>query len=130
MKGLGASFCYAWRGIVRVCQSERNMKIHLVAAALALILSGFFHLSWLQFMFILVAIAMVIVAEAINTAIEAVVDLVTAEKHPLAAQAKDIAAGAVLVAAIFAFIVGVVIFGPHFLVLFGVIPNIDKMGGI
>ncbi len=115
MKGVLASFVYAWRGLTQVCRTERNMKIHLGAAVIALVLSGFFRLSWQEFLFVLLAIALVLLAEAFNTAIETVVDLVSPDYHKLAGRAKDIAAGAVLVAAIFSAIVGIVVFGRHIL---------------
>ena len=111
MKGLGASFGCAFKGIISVWRTERNMKIHLAAAVLALVLGGFLRLSWQEFLFVGMAIALVMMAEAFNTAIETVVDLVSPEHNQLAGRAKDIAAGAVLLAAIFALVVGLVVFG-------------------
>ena len=101
-----------------MCKTERNMKIHLVVAVLVLTLSGFLRLAWAEFLWVALAIALVLVAEGFNTAIEKVVDLVSPDFHPLAGTAKDVAAGAVLVAAGFAVVVGVVIFGRR-VVLFG-----------
>ncbi len=115
MKGLLASFGYAWRGLIQVCKTERNMKIHLAAGVIVLILSGFFRLSWQEFLFVVLAIALVLMAEAFNTAIETVVDLVSPDYHRLAGKAKDAAAGAVLAAAIFSVVVGIVVFGRHIL---------------
>lgn len=113
MKGLAASFRYALAGLLQVFKTERNMKIHLTAGIAALLLSAFFHLSWTEFLFVLTAMAMVFMAEAFNTAIETVVDLVSPERHQLAGKAKDIAAGAVLVTAVFAVLVGIIVFGRH-----------------
>jgi len=119
VKPLLASFRYALQGLVQVCKTERNMKIHLAAAMIALALSGFLRLSWYEFLFIALAVSMLIMAEGFNTAIEKVVDLVSPDHHPLAGMAKDISAGSVLVAVIFAVVVGVVIFGRRILGLFG-----------
>lgn len=119
MKGLVASFRFAFNGVKQVCCTERNMKVHLTAAAVALLLSVFLHLNRFEFLFVVTAIAFVLSAEAFNTAIETVVDLVSPEIHPLAGKAKDIAAGAVLIAAIYAAIVGIVVFGRHLIGLFG-----------
>ncbi|HWJ03423.1 MAG TPA: diacylglycerol kinase family protein [Verrucomicrobiae bacterium] len=113
MKPLLASFRYAFRGLFQVCKTERNMKIHLAAAVLALALSGFFHVSRQEFLMICLAITLVMTAEAFNTALEKVVDLVSPDYHPLAGQAKDIAAGAVLITAIFSVVVGLFIFIPR-----------------
>lgn len=115
MKALFASFRYAFHGLVLVFKGERNMKIHLALALLALALSGFFRLSWQEFLFVTLAVALVMTAEVINTSIETVVDLVSPEHNPLAGRAKDMAAGAVLLAAAFAVVVGVVVFGRRIL---------------
>ena len=78
----------------------------------------FFSLNWLEWLFILVAIVGTITLELVNSAIERVVDLVTTEYHPLAQQAKDIAAGAVFLYAIFSIIVGIIIFLPKVMNVF------------
>lgn len=115
MRGLLAGFRCAWRGLILVCKNERNMKIHLAAAVIVLALSGFFRLSWEEFLFVTLAVALVMTAEVFNTAIETVVDLVSPDRHPLAGMAKDMAAGAVLLAAIFSVVVGLVVFGRRIL---------------
>jgi len=106
------SFSYALQGIGYAARLERNLKIHLTITLLVVILGFLFSLSKIEWLFVLVAIAGVITLELVNTAIERVVDLVTKDEHPLAKQAKDTAAGAVLVFAIIAVIIGVMIFGP------------------
>lgn len=88
------------------------MRLHFLATALILLLSLFFKLDKAELLILFLVIALVIVTEMINTAIEAVVDLVTQELHPMAAIAKNVAAGAVLVAAIVAIVVGYLIFFP------------------
>lgn len=106
------SFVYAWRGIREAVSCERNLKIHVAAAALAVILAFIFKLSATEWLFILFAVGGVISLELVNTSIEKVVDLVTDKYHPLAERAKDVAAGAVLIYACLSVIVGLVIFLP------------------
>ena len=105
------SFKYAFAGIANTLKKERNFKIHVCAAICALGLSIFLKISAVEFVCILISIAMVLAAELINTAIEAVVDLCVGDKlHSLAKAAKDAAAGAVLITAINAAAVGAAVF--------------------
>lgn len=97
-------------GIMYTFKSERNMKFHYLVSFLVLILSLFFNFSKLEFMQLLGAITLVVVAEMINTAVEKTVDLVTKEYHELAKIAKDVAAGAVLVSALYAVVVAYFLF--------------------
>lgn len=108
------SFNCAFNGIVYALKTERNMRLHFVSTCGVLILSLYLKLEKLEILILLVTIAFVIVSEMINTAIEATVDLITTEIHPIAAIAKNVAAGAVLVSAILALIVGYLIFFPKF----------------
>lgn len=104
------SFGYAFRGIADCILNERNMRIHLVCVIYMygfLGLSDWFVLSSTQWAVIFLANALVFMGELINTAVENVVDLVTKEESDLARRAKDAAAGAVLVAAVFAVLTGV-----------------------
>lgn len=110
MKKTLESFNNAITGIIDTVRTERNMKIHLIAAVGILIVSFFFDISKFEFLILAVTITMVIAAELINTAIEAAIDMTTNYYHPLAKVAKNAAAGAVLVAAISAVLVGYVIF--------------------
>ncbi len=112
-RNLGESFRFAATGIVQAFQSERNIRIHLAAAVLAAVFSCVLGLSRLEKAAVALAAALVIAAEMINTALEHLVDMATQDYHPLAAKAKNMAAGAVLVAAVGAAIVGIVIFGPR-----------------
>ena len=109
-KKLVDSFNSAINGIINTVRTERNMKIHLVAAILVLIACFFFDISKMEFLILAITITMVMAAEVVNTAIEAVVDMNTNYYHPLAKIAKNAAAGAVLITAINAVIVGYVIF--------------------
>lgn len=107
------SFQYAMTGLLHVFYTQRNMKIHLLAAV------GVFALAWRldfsawEYAILTIAVGMVWVTEVVNTAIEVVVDLASPEIHPLAKKAKDIAAGAVLISAVVSVIIGGLLFGPH-----------------
>ncbi|SUM03462.1 Diacylglycerol kinase [Staphylococcus devriesei] len=87
--------------------------MHIIIAILTIVLGIIFNLNNIEWMFILLAIFLVLTLEAVNTAIECVVDLVTMEYHELAKQAKDIAAFSVLLVSILALIIGLIIFIPH-----------------
>ena len=102
------SFGYAFEGIWTGISKERNMKIHCLA------ILGLTPVEWC---ICLLLFGMVVSLELVNTAVEAVVDLVTEERKPLAKIAKDTAAGAVLFTAIMAVIIGCIIFVPHLLAL-------------
>ena len=106
------SFGWAAEGIFSCIRTERNIKIHLCAMLLVIIAGVLLKISITEWCICLVLCALVISLELVNTAVEAVVDLVTQEKHPLAKKAKDTAAGAVLAAAVFAAVCGILIFLP------------------
>lgn len=111
------SFGFAFEGIFNTFRSERNIKIH-GAFMVAVVICGFiFRISLAEWFFCLVLFGLVTSLELVNTAIEAVVDLATKEQKPLAKKAKDAAAGAVLVSAIFAAIIGLFIFVPKLFLL-------------
>ena len=109
------SFGYAFAGIFAVVTKERNMKIHCAAVVCVMIAGLVFHISPIEWCICLTLFGMVMALEMVNTAVEAVVDLVTKERKPLAKLAKDAAAGAVLIAAIMAAIAGMIIFIPKLL---------------
>ena len=117
-KKLINSFKYAIEGIISSFKTERNMKIQVLAMIVVIALGLFFKLNKVEWCFIIIAIASVISAELFNTAIETVVDMVSPERNPKAKLAKDIAAGAVLVVAIGAAIIGFIIFGPQIINVF------------
>jgi len=104
------SFNWAFEGIVHALRRERNMWIHFGAAVLVLVAALFFSLTRTEVVAILVAISFVLITEMVNTAIEHVVDLVTDDVDPRAKIAKDVAAGAVLVATINALAVAYLVF--------------------
>lgn len=109
---LHKSFSYAFEGIFTCIRNERNMKIHIAVSALVVIAGWILGLSITEWCICLGLFGLVMALELVNTAVEAVVDLVTTKRHPLAKIAKDTAAGAVLIAAIMAAIVGLLIFVP------------------
>ena len=106
------SFGYAFQGIFTCVRKERNMKIHCVAMVCVVIAGFVFHITPVEWCICLTLFGLVMALEMVNTAVEAVVDLVTEERKPLAKLAKDAAAGAVLIAAIMAAIAGCIIFLP------------------
>jgi diacylglycerol kinase len=110
-----ASFGYAFSGLYYTWKTQPHLRVHAVLAVLAILLGVLFSLSWAEWAVLLATITLVIALELINTVVEAVVDLVTTDYHPLAKVAKDVAAGAVLVAAGGAIAVGAVLFLPRLL---------------
>lgn len=104
------SFRYALNGILLSFKTQRHLRIHFTLAVLVLIAGIVWKLSRAELLVLVFAISLVILAELFNTALETVVDLVTTDYHPLAKVAKDVAAGAVLVAAANAVLVGIVLF--------------------
>jgi diacylglycerol kinase len=106
------TFRYAFEGILRVLKTQPNARIHAAISIMVLILGLWLGLDRLEWAILLAMMAVVWVAEFVNTAVEATVDLSTAEHHPLAKTAKDVAAGGVLIAATLAVLVGLLILGP------------------
>ncbi len=107
------SFRYARLGASHALRHERNLWVHSLVAVLVLAAAVWLKLSLLELAVIVLTIALVIVTEMVNTALEEAVDLAKPENHPLAALAKNIAAGATLTAAAFAVVIGLLIFGPR-----------------
>jgi diacylglycerol kinase (ATP) len=104
------SFNYAFEGIIHVLRTQRNMRIHFIAAAIVLVAALATGVSKLELIALLLSIAFVMIAEMINTAIEGAVDVSTTSFDPNAKLAKDIAAGAVLIATVNAVAVGYLVF--------------------
>ena len=113
-----ASFGHAGRGVWSALRSEVHLRFHAVATVVVIGLGFHYGISRLEWALVALATASVWAAELMNTAIEALTDLASPAWHPLAGKAKDVAAGAVLLAALGAVVVGVLVFGPHFLALF------------
>jgi diacylglycerol kinase (ATP) len=104
------SFNYAIEGVIHVLRTHRNMRIHFAVAIVVLVAAVWKGVSRFELIALLLAIAFVLIAEMINSAIEQAVDLATTSFDPLAKLAKDIAAGAVLIAAINAIAIGYLVF--------------------
>jgi diacylglycerol kinase (ATP) len=112
------SFRFAGVGIYNLFRYENNARIHLMACLLVIAAAVFFDISAIEWMVIIVQIALVWAAEAFNTSLEKLADLVSPDYHPTIKIVKDTAAAAVLILAISAVIVGAIIFIPKFLLLF------------
>ena len=110
IKKMVESFNYAINGIIETVRTQRNMKIHIFAALCVLLACFLFDVSKIEFLILAITITLVLGAEIINTAIEATIDMSTNHYHPLAKIAKNASAGAVLVTAVNALLVGYIIF--------------------
>jgi diacylglycerol kinase (ATP) len=106
------SFVYAWMGIVSFLRSEHNARLHLLATVAIITLSISVGITSAEAIALVLCMAVVWITEIINTAIEKTMDFISIEWHPRIKQIKDLAAGAVLVAAIAAVLVGLIIFIP------------------
>ena len=111
-RGRLRSFGYAFRGLAICFHTQANARIHALATVVVVALGFALRLAAWEWCAVVLSIAAVWAAECFNTAMEGVVDLVSPERQPLAGRIKDLAAGAVLAAAISAAAVGAIIFGP------------------
>jgi len=119
MNGLLLSFKNAFRGIWIAFKGQRNQRIHFVLG-FATILAGFyFHISKVEWLAILLSISLVMGLEIMNTAIEELTDHISPDFHEKVGRVKDLAAGSVLIASLFVFILGLVIFLPRLLAIIG-----------
>jgi diacylglycerol kinase (ATP) len=107
------SFVFAWRGVSTMLATEHNAWVHGVATLAVIALGTTLGISRVEWMVLAIAIVVVWCAEAINTAFEFLCDVASPEFHPLVEKAKDVAAGAVLIGAFGAAVVGALTFGPH-----------------
>jgi diacylglycerol kinase len=112
MKNRIRSFGYAFKGIKAVFGNEANMNIHLIMSILVIVCGFIFKISITEWMLCIICFGLVISLEMLNSAIENLVNLVSPEQNKIAGKIKDISAGAVLIAAICAAIVGLIIFAP------------------
>ncbi|CAH1214082.1 Undecaprenol kinase [Paenibacillus plantiphilus] len=108
---------WALSGIGHALRTQRHMRFHVMMAVLVIAAGLWFRISGLEWVIVLLTAALVIAAELFNTAIESIVDLASPGQHPLAKAAKDIAAGAVLVLAFAAVVIGLIVFLPHMRIL-------------
>ena len=104
------SFNFAFEGIIHVLRTQRNLRIHFAIAFAVLILALIVDVTKMELIALLISVTFVLIAEMLNTAVEAAIDIATTSFDPMAKLAKDIAAGAVLIAAINAIAVGYIVF--------------------
>lgn len=104
------SFNYAVTGILQAMKTEKNLRFQYITSIVVISFSLFFDFSRLEFLILLVTISLVLITEMLNTAIEKTIDIITKDYHPLAKIAKDVAAGAVLISAVNAIVVGYLLF--------------------
>lgn len=109
------SFAHAWRGLSVFLETTHNAWIHLIILFAAIALGLYVHINQIEWMMLALAGGLVLTAEAINTAIEIDINLTSPDFHPYAKDTKDVAAAAVLIAALTAAVIGVFIFAPYLL---------------
>lgn len=112
------SFKYAFNGIFYCMRTQHNFWIHLLATIIVILLGFLFDISRAEWLLLIFSIGLVLCLEIINTAIEYLVDIISPQHQKAAGLAKDLAAGAVLIGAITAILIGLIIFSPKFLNLF------------
>lgn len=117
IKRLKRSFKYAIKGVEHALKNEKNFLVHMTVAIVVTISGVVFRLNQVEWLFIIICIFGMLALELINSAIERTVDLITLEKKPLAKQAKDLAAAAVLIYAIMTVVIGLIIFLPKVITL-------------
>ncbi len=110
--GLRKSFQFALAGIGYLFRTQPNARVHLLIAACVCAMAGWLRVSRFEWSLLILASALVLALEGVNTAVEALVDLASPQIHPLAKAAKDVAAGMVLLSAIASAVLGLLILGP------------------
>lgn len=111
------SFHFAWQGIIAFMRGEHNAWLHIIATLMVIVLANILHTSKTEQLALVFAIAMVWITEILNTCIERIMDFISEKQHPDIKFIKDLAAGAVLVAAIAAVLVGAIVFIPKLIVI-------------
>ena len=107
------SFKFAFKGMTAVFRSEPNMHLHVLASMVVFVMAYTFEVTRTEWCLLVLCVGLVWMAEIFNTSIETLTDLVSPEQHVLAGKTKDLAAGAVLMAAITAVVIGLIIFVPY-----------------
>ena len=108
-----ASFTYAFRGVVTLIKEQANAQIHALATGLVFVLALSLDISRSEWQSLILIVALVWLAEGFNTALEYLADAAMPQRHPLIAKAKDVAAAAVLITAVFAVVMAGLIFVPY-----------------
>ncbi|QEM13855.1 diacylglycerol kinase family protein [Mucilaginibacter rubeus] len=119
MKRLIRSFGFAFKGLGYAAHTQPNFRFHLVAGTIAIILGFLFRISTAEWLWLMISIAIVLIAELLNTSLETLTDLVSPTYNEKAGRVKDVAAGAVVIAALFALITGAIIFLPKIILALG-----------
>ncbi|MEQ9426617.1 MAG: diacylglycerol kinase family protein [Cyclobacteriaceae bacterium] len=117
LKNRVLSFKYALDGLQRLISEEHNARIHAIVAIMVIGCSIWFNISPLEWCLVLLSVGIVFISEAFNSSIERLADLYSRDKNPQIKVVKDLAAGAVLLAALIALIIGLIIFIPKILAL-------------
>lgn len=112
------SFGYAGKGLAKTWREEQNLQIHTVSGLFAIIMGLIFRISMLEWLSLIIVILLVLLMEIVNSAVERVTDVLKPRIHGYVKEIKDIMAAAVLLSAIGAVLVGLLIFGPHLIVVF------------
>jgi diacylglycerol kinase len=112
MKKFLKGFAYSFQGLSYAFKTQLNFRVHCVATVLVVLLGLYFKLNSYEWLWITTAIAVVVVLELLNTALEVLVDLVSPEQNPKAGAIKDVASAAVLIGGLLALIIGLIIFVP------------------
>jgi diacylglycerol kinase (ATP) len=115
LSGRITSFRYAFQGVALMLRSQHNAWLHAFASVCILVTGGLFRLSAGEWCWVILAIVAVWTAEALNTALEFLADAASPTFHPLIKDAKDVAAGGVLISAIGSVVIGLLVLGPHLL---------------
>jgi diacylglycerol kinase (ATP) len=108
-----ASFKYALAGLKEMLMGHHNSRIHVFVALCVIVAASYFRVTSIEWAILTLAIFFVLAMEAMNTALELLCDRVSTEFHPLIKKSKDVAAGAVLLSAVAAVVIGIIIFGPY-----------------
>lgn len=122
-RGIWASCGHAWRGIVFAVRSQRNIRVHLAVAVIAITAAVLLRFNRIEMILTILTVSLVILGELLNTALEVAMNLVEARDHPVVKACKDVAAGGVLLAVAGAIAVGLLLFGPHLLLWLRGIPS-------
>jgi diacylglycerol kinase (ATP) len=109
------SFSYAFQGLKTFFNTQHNAWIHVFATVCVFAFGSWINLSFNEWCWIILSIGLVFITEMLNTAVEFLTDLASPEIHPIAKKVKDVAAGAVLISALIAVLIGLIIFTPKFL---------------
>jgi len=113
MNGILKTFGFAWKGLVLAFQTQRNIRIHSLISLVSLLGAWYFQISKMEWLLIFLAMGLVFGMECMNTSLEELTNLVSPQFDIRAGKVKDLAAGAVLIASIFAFLIGMIIFFPR-----------------